>query len=369
MQDPAVSGRTIGAEGATSPYCDLACVVHVHSTFSDGTATVEEIVDAARSAGAEVVLLTDHDSREAARKGYEGWHQGVLLLVGHEVTTRGGHLLAFDVEEEIEHQGLSEVEICEAVTARRGFGFAAHPFSRGGIITSIIRPHPWAQIEECEPLGIELWSLVTDAAERWRSPSAVLRFLRDPQRAMDGPPAENLMQWDRLCATRRVPAIGGLDAHQSGVRIGGRVLSPMPHSRYFRLLRTHVLLEDPPLRRLDADRAAVYGALREGRCYLSVDALASPLGFDYSASDLGGQRFAMGSEVPTTRAVLRATSPQPATLRLMRNGAPIIERVGHELVHTATTPGAYRVEVTLERGGRARTWIISNPIYLRPAVA
>jgi hypothetical protein len=184
---------------------------------------------------------------------------------------------------------------------------------------------------------------------------------------MDGPPPENLAQWDRLCTNRRVPAIGGLDAHQSGFRIAGRVFSPMPHERYFRLLRTHVLLEHPPIRRLEADRAAVYDALREGRCYVSVDALASPLGFDYYATDLGAQRFAMGSEVRTSRAVLQAISPQPATLRLLRNGVPIGECIGHELVHTATKPGAYRVEAKLERDGRERTWIISNPIYLRPA--
>jgi predicted metal-dependent phosphoesterase TrpH len=34
---------------------ELTCVVHVHSTFSDGTATVPEIVDVARATGADAV--------------------------------------------------------------------------------------------------------------------------------------------------------------------------------------------------------------------------------------------------------------------------------------------------------------------------
>ena len=72
--------------------------VHVPSTFSDGHATVEEMLADARAAGAGALLLTDHDSLEARRQGWEGWHDGVLLLVGHEISPRGGHLLAFGLE-------------------------------------------------------------------------------------------------------------------------------------------------------------------------------------------------------------------------------------------------------------------------------
>ncbi|MGH2783367.1 MAG: hypothetical protein ACRDLA_18525, partial [Thermoleophilaceae bacterium] len=53
---------------------DLACVVHLHSTHSDGTGTVPQIARAARRAKADVVLLTDHDTLEARRRGEEGWY-------------------------------------------------------------------------------------------------------------------------------------------------------------------------------------------------------------------------------------------------------------------------------------------------------
>ena len=48
---------------------DLACVVHLHSLYSDGTGTVPEIARAAHRAGVDVVLLTDHDTLEAKRQG------------------------------------------------------------------------------------------------------------------------------------------------------------------------------------------------------------------------------------------------------------------------------------------------------------
>jgi predicted metal-dependent phosphoesterase TrpH len=70
-----------------SPACvfDVSCVLRVHSTYSDGSATVPELLEAARGAGADAVLLTDRDSLQARRDGWEGIHDGVLLVVGTEV--------------------------------------------------------------------------------------------------------------------------------------------------------------------------------------------------------------------------------------------------------------------------------------------
>ena len=84
---------------------DVSCVAHVHSTYSDGTATVPELLTAARAAGAGAVLLTDHDTLGARRDGWEGMHDGVFLLVGTEVSPKHGHYLAFGVADEIPHAG------------------------------------------------------------------------------------------------------------------------------------------------------------------------------------------------------------------------------------------------------------------------
>lgn len=348
------------------PSSDLTCVIHVHSTFSDGTASVPEIIAVAAEANAGAVLLTDHDSRGAAREGFEGWHDGVLVLVGHEITTRHGHMLAFDTEHEITHAGLSEAEICAALHWSGGFGFAAHPFSEGGFATRIVRPHPWRALADCAPCGIELWSLTTDAAERWRTPGAALRFLRDPEASLDGPPRRHLEAWDRLCQTRRVPAIGGLDAHQPGIRVRERVLSPMPHARYFRLLRTHVLLSQPLAHDLQTDRESVYGALKAGRCYLASDVMAPAGGFSFTArTQKSPQPVLMGSELPEQPLTLEARAPRDASFRLLRDGVPILHADGRELTHHTDRAGVYRVEASLRWRGRQRTWIVSNPIYLR----
>jgi len=345
----------------------LACVAHVHSTYSDGTATVAELVDTARTVGADCVLLTDHDTLEARRRGEEGWRDGVLLLVGHEVSPKGGHLLVFGVDHEIAHAGRTERDICTAVSSAGGVAFAAHPFSEGSRMSKVIGPpHAWRLLDDAVCGGIELWSLTSDSAEAWRTPREAVAFLRDPMRALTGPPARHLEIWDRLCRRRRVPAIGGLDAHQRGIRIRGWALSPMPNARYFALLQTHVLLRSPPAREPAADRDAVNDALREGRCYLSFEALAPGRGFRFWAES-DGAAAPMGTRVDPGRWTLRAVAPRRARLRLLHDGAPVLEVEGDRLEHAVEEDGCYRVEARLPGDERERLWLVSNPVYVRPA--
>jgi hypothetical protein len=349
------------------PLHDLACVIHLHSVHSDGTGTVARIARAAKRSGVDVVLLTDHDTLAAIRVGEERWHDQVLVLVGEEVTPfRRDHYLAFDLEREIDHTGLTGAEICEAVREAGGFGFAAHPFSRGSRrFRRAGRGMPWKDFD-CEALeGIELWSFVTDSVEGFESLREIARFIARPGRVLRHPPEENLREWDRLCASRRIVAIGGLDAHQFGLRIGPFVpFRLMAYRRSFRHLRTHVLCEEALTGELEHDREQVYSALREGRCYIAVDSLEPAGGFAFWGEGPGGTLL-MGGEAEAGRWTLHALLPRPARVRLLRDGTEIASLETPALVRTVEEPGAYRLEAYREAHGAERTWILSNPIYLR----
>ena len=146
---------------------------------------------------------------------------------------------------------------------------------------------PWGDLDAEGYTGIELWSFVTDSAERVNSIRELLSFIAAPGRFVDHPPQRNLDEWDRLCARRRCVALGGVDAHQVGIRVRGRVpLRLMAYRRSFRYLRTHLLVPEPLTRDLDADREAVFGALRAGHAYIAMDSLAPARGL----SLLGGGR-------------------------------------------------------------------------------
>jgi hypothetical protein len=221
----------------------------------------------------------------------------------------------------------------------------------------------WRDLDHPALAGIELWSFVTDSGEQlggWRDLPPVLR---SPERFAPGPHPENLIRYDAMCASRRVAAIGGLDAHQAGLRIAGRVpLRLMSYRRSFALLRTHLLLRSQLSGELDEDRAQVYDALRSGRAYMAWDAAAPARGFAFWATAPDGARLEMGEEAPAGDWRLEVRTPRPASLRLLRDGTKVAGADdGATLSFAASGAGVFRVEARL--GGRA--WILSNPIYLR----
>ena len=353
----------------SEPQYELSCVAHVHSTYSDGTASVPELLDAARGAGVDAILLTDHDTLAARREGWEGDHGGVFLMVGVEVSPKAGHYLAFGVVEEISHRGRSAAEIATAVRAAGGVGFAAHPFSRGGhmlvpsIARRIVLPHGWPALEDEGGLdGLELWSLLTDAAEAWRTPAEAVRWLREPEAAIaNGPPAHHLALWDALSARHRVPAIGGLDDHQRGIRFGGGVRSPVPHRRTFNLLRTHLLCERPLSQDVEEGRETILAALRSGSAWLHVPCVAAAHGARMWAERSDGSTIAMGAEAPAALSMLRLRLPQAAEVTVRRDGAVIHTESSAEVDMEIGHAGAYRVEARID----GRLWLLSNPIHLR----
>jgi hypothetical protein len=349
---------------------DIAGVLHVHSTYSDGTGTVPEIAAAARANRLDFLLLTDHDTLAARDRGEEGWHDGVLVLVGEEVSPiRENHYLAFGLDRPIDHRGLGPQQIVDRVNEAGGFGFLSHPFSKGSErFRRGAGGMPWRDLECAGYTGLELWSFVTDSAERVNSIRELLSFVATPGRFIDHPPRRNLDQWDALCRLRRCVALAGVDAHQVGIRIRNRVpIRLMAYKRSFRHLRTHLLADAPLLGDLERDRASVFAALRAGRAYISVDSVAPARGFRFWAEGSDGRRAEMGDGAGVAEWVLQVSAPRPARLRLVRDGEVIAETNGESdrLEHWTDAPGVYRVEAYRQAHGRERTWILSNPIYVR----
>jgi PHP domain-containing protein len=346
---------------------DLAGVIHLHTRYSDGTGSVADVVRAASANGLDYLLLTDHDTLAARDRGEEGWHGDVLMLVGEEVSPyRRNHYLAFGLERPIDHRDLTPQEIVNRVNEAGGFGFLSHPFSKGSERFSRGgRGMPWGDLDAEGYTGLELWSFVTDTAERVNSIRDLLRFIAAPGHFIDHPPARNLELWEDICARRRCVALGGVDAHQIGIRVGNRVpLRLMAYKRSFKYLRTHLLADHPLTGSLNEDRELVYTAMRAGHAYIAIDALAPAKGFRFWAE--GDHELEQGDEAPAYTATLRARAPHQARLRLLRNGreiagGPALTSLEHEVHET----GVYRVEAYLEAHGRERTWILSNPIYLR----
>jgi hypothetical protein len=107
----------------------------------------------------------------------------------------------------------------------------------------------------------------------------------------------------------------------------------------------------------------VFGALESGHAYIAMDSLAPARGFRFWAEGAG--ELQMGDEGAAGSWVLSASTPLPARIRLMRDGEEVATATGERLEHAVDEPGVYRVEAYRHAHGRERTWILSNPIYLR----
>jgi len=71
--------------------------LHMHSTYSDGSATIEQILEhVLQNTNLDVIALTDHDVIEGSLRARDLWTKGSYrfdFVVGEEVSTKEGHRL------------------------------------------------------------------------------------------------------------------------------------------------------------------------------------------------------------------------------------------------------------------------------------
>ena len=364
-------------------YYDYAGVLHIHSTYSDGIGTVSEIAKAANDAGLDFCVLCDHSNLQARTDQQDGWRGRTLMLVGTEITTDTGHLLALNVPTNFVPASGNAREAQAAILASGGVGFVALPCD--------LKDH-WRNFEARLPgIGLEVFNLSAIARTKINLPALILIWLRYQSSRRDrafhlvaARPAREMRLWDQLTmpsapTERATPIVGiaSLDAH-AVMRFGGRDYPYPTYEEIFRTLRTHIVTRQPLTHQnAETDSAQIYTALREGRCYLAYDNYADPTGFVFEAVPCEAEALPVtqGEEalLPDHQWRFIVQAPRTRSLvRLYRNGRLVAAARGGRLEYQATLPGVYRAEVYLywKRIGSlclgARPWIFSNPIYVQP---
>jgi len=107
--------------------------LHMHTRFSDGRPTVRAVLDhAARRTNLQVLAITDHDCIEGALEAQALQEQYPFqVLVGEEVSSRDGHILALFIRQCVPPD-LSGAETIHAIHEQGGLAVAAHPFIAAG---------------------------------------------------------------------------------------------------------------------------------------------------------------------------------------------------------------------------------------------
>src|SRR4030095_1888534 len=110
-------------------------------------------------------------------------------------------------------------------------------------------------------------------------------------------------------------------------------------------------------------------AIRAGHVYSTIDALAAPGRFLFTASS-GSHRALMGGALPIDGAVrlnVESNAPAGSNIRLLADGKTIASGGPPTLEYeAASSPAVYRVEIDVANapGTTPIPWIVSNPIYV-----
>jgi predicted metal-dependent phosphoesterase TrpH len=102
--------------------------LHMHTTASDGQASVEEMLEHITERGdLDVIAITDHDCLDASLWAhYHQYRYPFEIIPGVEVTTSQGHVLALWVTEPIP-KGLPLRATADAIHKQGGVAVIAHP--------------------------------------------------------------------------------------------------------------------------------------------------------------------------------------------------------------------------------------------------
>ncbi len=385
---------------------DYRAVFHAHAGDSDHTGgTPEELLRDAKRIGVDVVFLSDHyRPPRDFMDGWRGLRDGVLFVPGSEAHG----FLIHPEESVVEHMGADARTLLGQVNRGAGMAFLSHVEERVD--------HPMDGLT-----GMEIYNRHADALDDGDSMRALVAWIVDPDQskalaravelypeevfgAQFDYPALYLAKWDQETARRRIVGVNANDCHHNqvfvvikvddnSVRVGTivddvdemRVLTAADAPRVPELVRGHepgtvigrydldpywVSMRNSTTHILATalDEPSIRAALAAGHVYVAHDWLADPTGFSFHVAERDGPAAIMGDEWTLEAgrpAELRALFPLPAYIRLIRNGEEVAATEARSLTHILDQPGVYRVEGWLVVDGEWRTWIYSNPVYVK----
>lgn len=333
--------------------------LHIHSTYSDGTKSVDYIIKQAAKAGLKWIIITDHNTLEHSK--HEGFHNGVCVITGSEITPKtANHLLSFDIKEKINEE-MGERNYIDEVHKQNGFCFVAHPdesINRDNK-QKPLRWNDWS-IDTFD--GLEIWNYLTDWTDNYSINKCKLWQYLNRHKMAKGPTKNVLAWWDRLNNKKEniVPAFGGLDAHSFKIGRHGFLVKISDYYDFFKSLNNIVSLDEPLSTDFQTAKKQILNAIKNGNNILVNRRISNNQNIEFYVEDKENKTFAGETTKLDKYTTIIAKLPKKATLRLLHNGIIVYENETKVLKYDSPAIGKYRIEVYY----KGHPYIFSNPIKI-----
>lgn len=316
--------------------------IHIHTKLSDGTGDINSISKAAKKAGLNWIIITDHNNFDIK----EGFYNGVCVIKGEEISPcSSNHYIALDVKNLINPSDDTQ-KFVDEVRAQGGFGFAAHP-DEADNRKNKAHPIKWTN-KSVIPDGIEIWNWFSDWADDYDETNifkiAYSYFFR--HKLIQGPHKETLKWWDELNKKSEniIPAIAGVDAHALKISKYIIPIKIFPYKDCFKTLANVITLENEIPKDFESQKKLILSSIKNGNNLMINRHIKNEIPLIYVEN----------------KTIIVKLSTQ-AEIKIIQNGTQIFTENTKNLKFPIDENAKYRIEINLKN----QPWIFSNQISIK----
>ncbi len=343
-------------------------VYHMHTIYSDGAGTMEDIARAAINNKIDFAIVTDHGEPNLKCMKSTAWHQNTLIIGGSELSLSCGHLAAAGFPVPADKMSREPQMSIDQLNSYPGsVSFVAHPYD-----TKI----PWTDWSAKDFTGLEIASIYSFAKNEGASSLATfpIRYMFNSDYALTSLlsyPERNMKKWDELNKKGVYQGIFALDVHGHLPVTKNFSLMFPSYSSMFRIFNIYVKIDRALEKSADISAATIISAIKKGRFFNVVEAYVSANGFDSSFIHMSGEITEMGSRSSdhTGEISLKMPFNFKTRVRILRNGElykEIKENYDTSIKIGVNKPGVYRTEIYYDDNDDF-PWIVTNPFFLGTA--
>ncbi len=316
--------------------------IHIHTKLSDGTGDINSISLAAKKAGLDWIIITDHNNFDIV----EGVYNGVCVIKGEEISPyTSNHYIALGIKKLIIPCNNTQ-KFVDEVRAQKGFGFAAHP-DEADNRKNKAQPIKWTD-KSVIPDGIEIWNWFSDWADNYNDSNifniAYSYFFR--HKLIKGPRKETLKWWDELNLNSEdiIPAIIGVDAHALKISKYIFPIKIFPYKECFETLANIITLEHKLPENFEQQKKIILESIKNSNNIMVNRHIKKEIPLIY---------------VEDKSIIVKVLTR--AQIKIIKNGIPIYTEISNNLKFPIKENVKYRIEIYLKN----QPWIFSNPIIIK----